>query len=356
MKNWLVSALAGVMIAGTVGWAEAKRVGGGKSIGMQRSAPTQAAPQNTPASPANPSAAPGQSAVPASAAAPAMGGAAAAAAAPAKRSWMGPIAGLAAGLGLAALMSHLGMGEAFANFLMMALLGVALFFVIRLVMRRFAGGSQREALATAGAGAGSATSGAAASWPAAQRSAEPVTPLAPAAPQAPIAERSALAPSAGEVSVTGQPLRPLGGDAGTSTVLPAATAATAAQAAAPELPEGFDVPAFERIAKMIFIRLQAANDAGDLEDLRRFTTPEMFAELRIDLQDRSGAGQHTDVERVEARIVDFATEDGRQIVSVRFQGRIREDAESVDFDEVWHLSKPEGDGSQWAIAGIQQAN
>jgi len=353
MKNWLVSALAGVMIAGTVGWAEAKRVGGGKSIGMQRSAPTQAAPQNTPASPANPSAAPGQAATPASAAAPAMGGAAAAAAAPAKRSWMGPIAGLAAGLGLAALMSHLGLGEAFANFLMMALLAVALFFVIRLVMRRFAGGTQREALATAGAGAGGTASGAAASWPPAQRSAEPVTPLAPAAP---VTERSALAPSAGEVSVTGQPLRPLGDAGSAPAAMPSAAAVASVQATAPELPEGFDVPAFERIAKMIFIRLQAANDAGDLEDLRRFTTPEMFAELRIDLQDRAGAGQHTDVERVEARIVDFATEEGRQIVSVRFQGRIREDAESVDFDEVWHLSKPEGEGSQWAIAGIQQAN
>jgi len=351
MKNWLVSALAGVMIAGTVGWAEAKRVGGGKSIGMQRSAPTQAAPQNTPASPANPSAAPGQSAVPASAAAPAMGGAAAAAAAPAKRSWMGPIAGLAAGLGLAALMSHLGMGEAFANFLMMALLAVALFFVIRLVMRRFAGGQQREALATAGAGAGSTAVGAAASWPAAQRSAEPV---APAAAQAPVMERSGFEPASGEVSVTGQPLRRLG-DAGTDTPLASAAVVASAPTAAPELPEGFDVPAFERVAKMIFIRLQAANDAGDLDDLRRFTTPEMFAELRIDLQDRTGAGQHTDVERVEAKIVDFAAEEGRQIVSVRFQGRIREDGESVDFDEVWHLAKPEGDGSQWAIAGIQQA-
>ncbi len=354
MKNWLVSALAGVMIAGTVGWAEAKRVGGGKSVGMQRSAPTQAAPQNTPSSPANPSAAPGQSAVPASAAAPAMGGAAAAAAAPAKRSWMGPIAGLAAGLGLAALMSHLGMGEAFANFLMMALLAVALFFVIRFIMRRFAGGQQREALATAGAGAGAGSSagGTTASWPAAQRNAEPA---APAATQAPVMERSGFEPASGDLSVTGQPLRRLG-DAGTDTPLASAAGVASAPATAPELPEGFDVPAFERIAKMIFIRLQAANDAGDLDDLRRFTTPEMFAELRIDLQDRAGTGQHTDVERVEAKIVDFAAEDGRQIVSVRFQGRIREDGESVDFDEVWHLSKPEGDGSQWAIAGIQQAN
>jgi predicted lipid-binding transport protein (Tim44 family) len=107
---------------------------------------------------------------------------------------------------------------------------------------------------------------------------------------------------------------------------------------------------------MIFIRLQAANDAGDLDDLRRFTTPEMFAALRLDIQDRSGATQRTDVERVEAQVVDFATEDGRQIVSVRFHGLIREEAQApaVAFDEVWHLVKNEGEGA-WAIAGIQQA-
>src|SRR5688572_7696924 len=85
--------------------AEAKRLSGG---GMKRTTPTQPAnpatpPQNAPTQQ--------QNAVPQQAAAP-TAGAAAAAAAPAKRSWMGPIAGLAAGLGLAALASHFGFGEA----------------------------------------------------------------------------------------------------------------------------------------------------------------------------------------------------------------------------------------------------
>nr|HET7858121.1 Tim44 domain-containing protein [Caldimonas sp.] len=45
----------------------------------------------------------------------------------------------------------------------------------------------------------------------------------------------------------------------------------------------------------------------------------------------------------------------RQVVSVRFHGLIREEAEAgaTPFDEVWHLVRP-GDGSrEWAIAGIQ---
>ncbi len=342
MKNWLAGALAVVMIATVPSWSEAKRVGGGKSQGMQRSAPAQSTPQNTPPQQAAP-----QQTAPATAGAPAAAGAAAAAAAaPAKRSWLGPIAGLAAGLGLAALMSHLGLGEAFANFLMLALLGIAAFFLIRFLLRRFGpGAQQRPALATAGAAGGAGSGPALGGAPAMPAPAE----SAAAAPMA----RTSFEPAAGEVSVTGQPLQRLGGEPATAA---AAAVAVSAAASGPSLPEGFDLPAFERVAKMIFIRLQAANDAGDLEDLRRFTTPEMFAALRLDIQDRGDAAQHTDVERVDAQVLDFATEDGRQIVSVRFHGMIREEAGSpaAAFDEVWHLVKPETEGS-WAIAGIQQA-
>jgi predicted lipid-binding transport protein (Tim44 family) len=108
---------------------------------------------------------------------------------------------------------------------------------------------------------------------------------------------------------------------------------------------------------MIFIRLQAANDRADLDDLRQFTTPELFASLRLDLQDRGSAAQTTDVERVDAQVVDFATEDGREIVSVRFHGLIREEAgqPAAAFDEIWHLVRP-ASGGNWAIAGIQQTN
>ena len=121
--------------------AEAKRLGGGKSSGMQRQNVT--APAATPGgSPAN--------AAPTTAGAAAAAPGAAAAAAP-KRSWMGPIAGLAAGLGLAALASHLGMGEAVANMLMIGLLVMAVLMVVGFVMRKKAQG-QGPALAGAGAG------------------------------------------------------------------------------------------------------------------------------------------------------------------------------------------------------------
>ena len=122
------------------------------------------------------------------------------------------------------------------------------------------------------------------------------------------------------------------------------------------MPAGFDSQEFERIAKMIFIRMQTANDAGDLNDLRNFTTPEMFAAVRLELQERGAVQQHTDVLKVEAEVLDVAEEADRQVVSVRFHGLIREerDAAASDFDETWHLVKPNDDGRSWAIAGIQQ--
>jgi predicted lipid-binding transport protein (Tim44 family) len=122
------------------------------------------------------------------------------------------------------------------------------------------------------------------------------------------------------------------------------------------VPAGFDAAGFERIAKMIFIRLQAANDSGDLNDLRAFTTPEMFAAIRLDLQDRQGSAQQTDVVQIDAAVLDVAEEPERQVVSVRFHGLIREerDAPAAPFDEVWHLVRPRDGSREWAIAGIQQ--
>jgi predicted lipid-binding transport protein (Tim44 family) len=320
----------GVALAGAPFDADAKRLGGARSQGMQRTTPDKPVQQqNTPPS-ANPNATPG---APAAAAAPVAGATAAAAAS--KRSWMGPIAGLAAGLGLAALFSHLGMGEGLANVVMMVLLALAAFMLIRFVMRRFgAGAAQRPTLATAAASAGAAR-------PAPPRfvderpgmSRDAFTPAAQPAGASPVTIGSALRPPLAVPGLEG-----------------------AGSATAPALPADFDVPGFERLAKMLFIRMQAANDSADLNDLRTFTTPELFAALRLDLQDRGGVAQQTDVEQVDASLVDFAQEDGRQIVSVRYTGRVREeaDAQAQPFDEVWHLVKPLDDSRSWAIAGIQQ--
>ena len=302
MKRFITALTLAVAFAALAPtFAEAKRLGGGGSSGMQRSMPARTAPDAAPAKPAAPAAA--QNAVP--------GTPAAAAAAP-KRSWMGPLAGLAAGLGIAALMSHFGMGAEFGNFLTIALMAVAGFMLVRFLMARFGPGAQRSPTmapqgmqyASVGAGAGGNTS----------------------------------IPMSSPSSSIGSP-----------------SFATAA-AAAPSLPAGFDSAGFERIAKMIFIRMQTANDAADLTDLRAFTTPEMFASVKLELQERGASPNQTDVVKIDAQVLEFAEEAARQIVSVRFHGLIREEAGGVaaPFDEVWHLVKPTDGSREWAIAGIQQ--
>ena len=323
-KSLILALSVAVLSAGFTPLAvEAKRIGGGGSSGMQRSTPSRA-PEATPARPAQ-----------ATPTAPATAGAVPAAAAP-KRSWMGPLAGLAAGLGIAALMSHFGMGGEMGNILMIALLAFVAFIGIRFAMNRFGRSSATQPMAT--------SSG---------------MQFAAAGANAPVPLGTGSAAGAG--SGWGQP------SSGSAATAASATAAAAAPtlpsvAALPltvapaQLPAGFDTAGFERIAKMIFIRMQSANDSADLNDLRTFTTPEMFASVKLDLQDRGSALQTTDVVKVDAEVLDVTTEADRQIVSVRFHGLIREEVNGVatPFDEAWHLVKPADGSREWAIAGIQQ--
>jgi len=132
--------------------------------------------------------------------------------------------------------------------------------------------------------------------------------------------------------------------------------ATAAGTVALNIPADFDVEGFLRQAKLNFVRLQAANDAGNIDDIRLFTTPEMFAEIKLQLDERGKAAQATDVVQLNAQLLDLTTEEKRYIASVRFHGQIREEASAAPeaLDEVWHLTKPVDGASGWVIAGIQQ--
>jgi predicted lipid-binding transport protein (Tim44 family) len=59
---------------------------------------------------------------------------------------------------------------------------------------------------------------------------------------------------------------------------------------------------------------------------------------------------------IESEVLDVSDEPGRQVVSVRFRGQLREQAGAtpVAVDEVWHLVKPADGSRNWAIAGIEQ--
>jgi predicted lipid-binding transport protein (Tim44 family) len=288
--------------------AEAKRMGGGRTFGAQRQATPPAAAPN--AAPTAPAAAPMQSAAAAKAAAPA------AAATSGMSRWLGPIAGIAAGLGLAALMSHLGLSEAFGSFLLIALLAVAAVFLVRMFLGRKSQPARPMQYAGAGAGLGNTPGGY-------------ETQVPPKAP----AGQPAFEPVFNGVST---PVAPV---------------------AASALPADFDPAPFIQQGKVQFRKLQAAYDQSDRQALSEVMTPEMFAEITQEIADR-GTHVPTEVMQLDAEVLSASTEGDRHWMSIRFHGLLREDGTVLPkaFDEVWNLTKPVKGSSGWLLAGIQQAD
>jgi predicted lipid-binding transport protein (Tim44 family) len=293
--------------------AEARRLGGGRSIGRQQSSAMQR--QTTP-----PAQSPQQAQQSAQAAQAQRAQPAPMPAAAANRSrWLGPIAGLAAGLGIAALLSHFGMGEAFAGAMANMLVIAAIAMLAVWLIRRFVG-RKRDAAAPAYAGTAPSLNARRNGY-----SQEPSFTEAPSAQNGFYREPQVNAASA--------------------------TLAT------PVVPAGFDSQAFVRNAKVYFVRLQAAWDVGNIADIREFTTPEMFAEVKIDLDSRGSEPTLTDVVQLNAELLGVEDRGSEYLASVRFSGLIRENsgAPAEPFVEIWNLSKSSRAGEGWLLAGIQQA-
>lgn len=282
MRNILIAVLAavftGVFVAET---AEARRLGGARSLGVQRNVtPPPARPAQQQAAPA------GQQ----QQAAPGTAGAQGAAPAAAGSRWMPVIGGLALG----GMLGWLFAGNGLGGIVLLALLAFGAVMLFRALARRSVPQARVQY-----AGGGN------------QHGGVPTVP-------SPVA---AAAPS-GQVS----------------------------------LPRGFDAEGFLRAAKTNFVKLQLANDAGDLDEIRDFTTPEMFEALSADVLARAGERQETDVAGLDAQLLEIKSEGDRHWASVAFSGLVREAAgvEAQPFSEVWHLAKPMDGSSGWLLAGIQQ--
>ncbi|AMG37442.1 Tim44 domain-containing protein [Achromobacter xylosoxidans] len=299
--------------------AEARRAGGGSSVGRQSSNVTQQRQATTPPAAANNTA--GATAAPAAAGAATAGAAGAAAKSGASR-WLGPIAGIAAGLGIAALLSSMGLSGAFAEFLSSALLIAVVVFGVMFIIRRLRGAAPRPATQGAFGGANNA-SGEPQQQPMWR---ETLKPAAPAA--APIAAAVAAAP----VAAT-----PKAGDDNNWFV-----------------PGDFDTPNFLKQAKDQFVRIQAVWDSGSTDRLRDYLTDDLITELKPQLAERGAAPNKTEVVLLNAELLGIETVSDGHLASVRFSGMLREapGAEAFRFEEVWNLFKPANGG--WLLAGIQQ--
>lgn len=314
LKKILIGATLALSAVTMIGDALARPMGGGRSIGRQSqnvgNMPRQATPPAAP--PVNqatqPARAPGAATPPAPM--------------PPKPSpWKGILGGALLGLGLGALLSHFGLGGALASaissMLMIALLVGGAFLIWRLVRNKMA--PQQPPMAPAGYSNHNA-------WQ---------QPAAPA--QGNLPPLQPVQPAAGGLNLA----KP--GDA------PAAHTPWG-------VPADFDTATFLRHAKGNFIRLQAAWDKGDVADIREFTTPEVFAELKMQITERGGQADFTDVVTIEAELLGIENDGRDYLASVKFYGTIKPSPTALaePFQEVWNLSKPVSGNGGWLLAGIQQ--
>ncbi len=309
-KKLMIGAVVAVSALTMLAEATARPAGGNRSIGRQSQNVSRMPPAAAP-TPAPRQAAP----------APAQNAQNAPNAMPAKRPsmWKGILGGALLGLGLGALFSHLGIGGAMASILstmlMLALLAGAAYFIFRMFRRK----------------------------------SQPVVASAPSAFGNNNAYNNAYAPAAG------------GGTPEIGSRLQPEQQYQPAQAApVPHTPWGvpgdFDAVSFLRVAKSNFIRLQAAWDKGDTVDIREFTTPEVFAEMKMQINERGAQKDFTDVVSIEAELLGIETSETEYLASVKFTGMIKPapDALAEPFNEVWNLTKPVSGASGWLLAGIQQ--
>ena len=319
--------------------ADAKRLGGGKSVGKQSSNVTQS--QSAPTAPAG--------ATNAAAAKPATP-AAAPAAAP-KKPWGAMLGGLAAGLGLAWLASSLGLGGmagAIGQFMMFTLLALVIMVAVGWFMRR------RAAQNGQGTSAGSANSpfafqgaGSDAANPATAKSYSPnsVGNDASARPW----ERNSTAFDASNA----------GGSMIGSAIGASAATASLSGSQTWGVPADFDTNGFLASAKQNFITLQAAWDSSDISSLRSMMTDTMLGEIKSQLAEReqhTGVGaNHTEVAALDAKLLGIEEDDNAWLASVEFSGMIKEDPSQSPgpFREVWNMTKTKSGVGGWLVAGVQ---
>ena len=270
MRKWLLGiSLAFFAVALIATDAEARRLGGGRSVGAQRNVtPPPASAKPAPQQQAAP-----QQTVP-----------------QAQPSRWGMLGGILGGLAIGGLLGYLFGGNGLLGILLLAVLAIVVIAALRALARR---------------------------------SSEPTRPVQLAG----FGDETVSAPPPSQ----GAPV-------------PVANA---------RVPAGFDTAGFLRAAKMNFIKLQVANDSGRLDEIREFTTQQMYDELR---RDTLASAQQTDVVALNADLLELATEKDQHWAAVRFSGMVRETpgTEPVGFEEVWNLVKPTDGSSGWLLAGIQQ--
>lgn len=281
MRNVIITLMVTLLSLGlSVQYADAARMGGGKTSGsMSRSYAPSKSNATTQQTPNRGTAAQGSG----------------------MSRFMGPLAGLAAGSLLGAML----FGGGFHGFggMDMILLAIAAFVAYKFFMRR------KTANAHAGA------------------SPQQQPHDAPRDPQ-PMARTAHTENSAASNSAGGQ-------YAGFGT------------------PNWFDRERFLSDARTHFETLQRAWDANDLAQIQDYVTPSFYNELKEERRQQP-ADNKTEIVRLFVELGGVQEFDREAEASVLFHGVLREQGQEVEFNETWHLTRDLRDGAPWYLQGIEQ--
>lgn len=167
--------------------------------------------------------------------------------------------------------------------------------------------------------------------------------------QAPVAPRA----STDNTNIFGQSVA---GGAATQAPVNTAPFGSAYTNSGSQLPDGTEPAAFLRIARQRFNHIQSMNTASNIEEIRRYLTPDLYQSMYNDIMTNRDQDV-AEFSNLNAMVTDSATENGQYVVSVRFTGTVSEDLNSLPqpFAEIWHFVKPAGSTQDWLVAGIQQA-
>ncbi len=312
MKKFLTVAMVCVALASVSLTADAaKRFGGGSSFG--RSAPTftQKAPVSSTSAYKQ---APSQNATSSSRAQqPGR-------TAPAQKPSMlkSVLGGLAAALGISALLSLLGInGAGMVSFIMGLLLAGLLFVAFRAFM---SSRQPQRARPTA--------------------SAYEVPRQAPVEPQAQAYQaQEPVAQTASKGSVMDEFY---------------GSGASQASGAVDITPEDFDKAGFLKVAADNYRKLQMAWATGNVLEISDFVSNDMFVAITHQLRERGHEAYNVTVDSLTNELLGIAQEDNTYVAVVKFKADITINGEKEHADELWLLEKPVDGNKGWILSGIRQ--
>ena len=231
------------------------------------------------------------------------------------------LTGLAAALGISALLSLLGIeGAGLVSLITGILAAVAIFFVLRMVF----GMMMRKRAQTASGHA----------EPIQYKEAPREEPAQATRPQ----DISSSAHCARTDSVMDQFAGSAAQDDGVRDITP----------------DDFDRKAFLETALEQYRKLQKAWDTGSVIEISDFTTTEVFTAITHQLRERGAQVYKSDIKELKNELLGITESDGVYLANVRFTGKIEIDGEIEEFDETWILEKPVDGNEGWLLGGIQQ--